>query len=163
MDRPSCNRPQSEMTATPEKYPQGFFKDKACRKCGTIFSPKAPSHLYCSQDCANYAWSDNYLKNTYGVSKEHYDGIHREQKGKCAICGGEGFLMTKHHWSKLVMDHDHKTGLVRGLLCHNCNRGLGLFKDNKEVLATAIQYLERATTISEESTPKSVEAHSSES
>lgn len=66
--------------------------------------------------------------------------------------------MLNHHKSKLVVDHCHDTGIVRGLLCHNCNRALGLFKDKIEVLKNAIKYLEGATTIPSGSTPKRVEA-----
>lgn len=161
--RPSCNKPQSEMTAKPSMYPQGKFKDKPCKRCGTMFSPQAPSHLYCSQKCADDGWSHNYLTNEYGLSKNQYDEMKKAQGDKCALCGGEGFLMLKHHWCKLVVDHDQQTGTVRGLLCHNCNRGLGLFKDRPEVLRLAAEYLERATTISKESTGKCSEAHDSES
>ena len=53
------NRQQVDQTATPSKYPQGWFKDKPCRRCGTMFKPKAPSHLYCSQDCSDDAYADN--------------------------------------------------------------------------------------------------------
>lgn len=161
--RPSCNKPQAEMTARPSLYPQGKFKDKPCKRCGTVFSPQAPSHLYCSQQCADDGWSHNYLKNEYGISKDEYDSLKEEQGSKCAICGGEGFLMKSTHWSKLVVDHCHTTGAVRGLLCHNCNRGLGLFKDSPDALRKAAEYLESATTISKESTGKCSEAHDSES
>jgi hypothetical protein len=161
--RPSTNKPQSEMSANPSKYPQGKFKDKPCKCCGKMFSPQAPSHLYCSQQCADDGWSHNYLKNEYGISKKTYDEVKHQQGHRCAICGGEGFLMKTTHWSKLVVDHDHDTGAVRGLLCHNCNRGLGLFKDNPQALREAADYLERATTIPQGSTPKPVEAHGNES
>lgn len=59
-----------------------------------------------------------------------------EQKGVCAICGGPG----GPHKS-LAVDHHHGTGSVRGLLCGNCNNGLGRFRDNPEFLAKAITYL----------------------
>ena len=141
------NRDQSAMTATPEKYPQGKFSDKECRRCSKTFSPKAPSHLYCSQDCADLARTDRYLNRAYDLSVEDYDRMFEEQGGLCCICEGRGFLMTENHKVLLVVDHNHTTGEVRGLLCHNCNRALGLLKDDVKVLKKAIEYLERATTI----------------
>lgn len=148
------NRPQSEMTASPKKYPQGWFKDKPCRSCGTVFSPQAPSHLYCSQVCADYELSSTYLRKTYGLSVEDYKRMLADQKDECKICKGEGFLMGESHKMKLVVDHCHSTGKVRGLLCHNCNRALGLMHDDTEVLLNAIKYLEGATTIPQGSTLK---------
>lgn len=141
------NKPQSAMTATPDKYPQGKFKDKACRTCGTTFSPKAPSHLHCSQECADNSLSSQYLKRNYGITLLDYQQMLEQQGHRCAICNGEGFVMKGCHRMKLVVDHCHKTGVVRGLLCHNCNRALGLLKDSTDSLKSATRYLEGATTI----------------
>ncbi len=55
--------------------------------------------------------------------------------------------MADHHEAKLMVDHDHTTGEVRGLLCHNCNRAIGLLREDPERLRRAIEYLEGATTI----------------
>ena len=138
----SFNPPQSLQTASPDKYPQGYFKPKPCRVCGTEFAPNAPSHLHCSQECADTAHTSRYLERTYGITAADYAALLVKQDEKCAICGGEGFLMDKEkHKIKLVVDHDHSTGQVRGLLCHNCNRALGLFHDNTEHLEAAIHYL----------------------
>jgi hypothetical protein len=60
--------------------------------------------------------------------------------------------MAKHHKVKIVVDHCHTTGAIRGLLCHNCNRALGLLKDDINVIKNAINYLESATTIPSGST-----------
>lgn len=137
------NKPQSEMTATPSKYPQGKFKDKACASCGSTFSPVAPSHKTCSQVCADRLLASRYLQRTYGITLDDYEAMLEEQGGRCAICGSEGFTMAAHHKAKLVVDHCHKTGKVRGLLCHNCNRALGLFKDSRDSLMKAIDYIGR--------------------
>lgn len=158
MYRTNHNRLQSEMTANPSKYPQGFFADKPCRLCGVVFSPAAPSHLYCSQDCADDASTSAYLQRNYKMSLSDYKGLLLKQNHMCCICNGPGFVMAEHHKLKLVVDHCHTTGQVRGLLCHNCNRALGLFQDNAEFCVRASQYLEGATTISKESTLKRVEA-----
>lgn len=70
-----------------------------------------------------------------------------EQGGLCAICRTEGFVMSKSHEAKLMVDHCHRTGEVRGLLCHNCNRALGLLQESIDNTKRALEYLERATTI----------------
>jgi hypothetical protein len=82
------------------------------------------------------------------VTLAWYEEAFKAQNGLCGICKQEGFVMDpKKHRTKLVVDHCHRTNAVRGLLCHNCNRALGLFKDSKESLMNAISYIEGATTI----------------
>ena len=145
------NKPQSEMTANPTKYPQGYFKDKPCKMCGKNFSPSAPSHLHCSQECADRSLSNRYLIRTYRITLGEYEDMLEEQGHRCKICNSEGFVMDPdRHKAKLAVDHCHDTGVVRGLLCHNCNRALGLFQDSKEALLSAVKYLEGATTIRKE-------------
>jgi predicted transcriptional regulator len=84
--------------------------------------------------------------NRKGVSKEQYDNMLKNQNGVCAICSSP-----TGHWSKnkrrarLAVDHDHKTGNLRGLLCGNCNRGLRWFRDSKELLLKAVRYLESSS------------------
>jgi len=68
----------------------------------------------------------------YGISLSDYESLVALQEGKCALC-----LESK----PLVVDHDHGTGRVRGLLCHYCNRGLGFFKDNQTALLRAANYI----------------------
>jgi len=154
------NPTSDKFTATPSKYPQGAFKDKPCKQCGTLFSPLAPSHLHCGDACSSLSQSERYLKRTYGIGVSDYQAMLEAQNHCCKLCGGEGFTMAKHHTMKLVVDHCHSTGVVRGLLCHNCNRALGLLKDNTGTLRAAIAYLDGATTIPQGSRAKRLEAPS---
>ncbi|HHJ3231204.1 TPA: endonuclease VII domain-containing protein [Vibrio parahaemolyticus] len=144
------NKPKAEQTASPTKYPQGYFKAKPCKRCGTEFRPNAPSELYCSDECKDHMLTSKYLERTYGITYDDYLEMARKQSQRCAICGGEGFVMKACHKVKLVVDHCHLTGKVRGLLCHNCNRALGLLQDDKGSLSKAIAYLEGAETIRKE-------------
>lgn len=81
----------------------------------------------------------NYqLKVNYGISSSEYNIYFVEQDGCCKICGKHQVEFKK----KLNVDHDHKTGKIRGLLCATCNMGLGMFKDKVELLKKAILYLE---------------------
>jgi hypothetical protein len=154
---------QKNMTAKPSKYPQGNFKTKDCRWCCEEFEPQAPSHLYCSDLCKDKSRTDQYYMKNYGVGLHELEMMLEEQDHLCAICHREGFKMHDSVFMNLNLDHNHKTKEVRGLLCHNCNRALGLFQDDTTVLTRAISYLQGATTISKESTYKCTEAHSSES
>lgn len=72
------------------------------------------------------------LSSNYGLTVEKYNEMATNQNNKCLLCLGE---------TRLVVDHCHETGNVRGLLCNNCNQGLGLFKDNINNLGRAIEYL----------------------
>lgn len=86
---------------------------------------------------------------TYGIDRETWETMAHNQGGLCYICREEGFTMKEGHEAKLMVDHCHVTGEVRGLLCHNCNRALGLLKDDPRLLRQALEYLEGATTIPE--------------
>ncbi len=97
---------------------------KACRK-GRVFSPK---HKVSARA--------NHFQRLYGLSLAERDFRIAEQAGVCAICKGP-----PRDGQSLHMDHDHKTGSCRRFLCSNCNRGLGLFRDNPELLEAAARYL----------------------
>lgn len=78
----------------------------------------------------------------YGITPEDYDQMFEDQNGVCAICFEPETLIRRGTLCKLTIDHDHETGQVRGLLCNNCNRALGLFNDKSWVLRSAATYLE---------------------
>lgn len=149
---------KKDQKANPKLYPQGFFKDKGCKYCGKLFTPKSPCELYCSDFCKSYGVTNAYYVRNYKINLEGYLDLAEKQNFVCAICGKENFAMRNTHSGCLVVDHDHNTGNVRGLLCHNCNRALGLLGDDSERLRRAADYLESVTTIPKGSTPKQVEA-----
>ena len=78
------------------------------------------------------------IKRNYNISLNDYNNLLENQKEVCAICGNKETRKTQ---KRLSVDHDHITGKVRGLLCYNCNLGLGHFKDNPELLKKASSYL----------------------
>lgn len=84
------------------------------------------------------------IRKQYSLSRSSYDAMFDQQHGLCWICG---FKLNKirgrlHEREKSPhIDHDHKTGKVRGILCGLCNRGLGQFKDNPDLLIKAAEYL----------------------
>ena len=72
-----------------------------------------------------------HLRDSYGITPEEERYLLEEQQGLCPICGS----------AAEVVDHDHATGRIRGLLCQKCNRGLGHFADSPVMLAKALEYL----------------------
>lgn len=136
-----------------------------CQVCNKEFfqNPKyrQKTQKYCSVNCQAKAWRDanpekvkeigkKYrennpekvalkqrkcaLKRRYGIDLEKYDSILKSQNGGCAICG-----LKKEE--TLAVDHNHKTGGIRGLLCSHCNHVLGFAEDNIELLNKTIDYL----------------------
>jgi hypothetical protein len=82
---------------------------------------------------------NNDLKRNYGITLQEHQEMYKNQNGVCAICKGEG----DGKWKKLCVDHDHKTGKVRQLLCRNCNMVLGQVGDNANLLEEMIKYLQK--------------------
>jgi hypothetical protein len=80
-----------------------------------------------------------HLKRNYGITLQEHQEMYKNQNGVCAICKGEG----DGKWKKLCVDHDHKTGKVRQLLCRNCNMVLGQVGDNANLLEEMIKYLQK--------------------
>lgn len=78
----------------------------------------------------------------YQLTEQQYAAMVRQHQGRCRLC--------RRRENKLRIDHCHKTGRVRGLLCHDCNVGLGWFRDNPEVLRRAARYIEKVPAPSEE-------------
>lgn len=81
------------------------------------------------------------LMSKYGISLKEYDEMLKQQNGKCKICGSEK-VGGNHKYLKV--DHCHKTGKVRGLLCNDCNLGIGKLKDDPDILRNAAKYIEEA-------------------
>ena len=150
----------------------GVMSTKVCRKCDQVLPHKEFHRCNARPDglqtqckaCRKILdgkrrvsgyWRAKGLKSNYGMSLQQYEALHQAQGGKCLICmtsdpGGQG--------DKLHVDHNHETGKVRGLLCTNCNRGLGFFQDQIENLTNAIQYLTNAET----KTQQLLDQHSAE-
>jgi hypothetical protein len=85
-----------------------------------------------------YEYERRYqLKKRYGTTWEALTALYGKA---CNICGSPGRTEFK---CPLHVDHDHTTGLVRGLLCGSCNRGLGSFKDDKQLVVKAVDYLSK--------------------
>ena len=113
-----------------------------------------PTPKYCSKSCGDRVRQARYrernpdahrkwrLPARYGISLEQYEEMHAVQNGVCAICSRPETLVVRGSHPRLVVDHDHETGKVRGLLCDYCNTGLGKFKDDPQALRAAADYIE---------------------
>lgn len=80
------------------------------------------------------------LKKKYGITILEYHELLSEQGGRCAICGR---LAEEERYGRLHVDHCHLENRVRGLLCTNCNNGVGRFMDSPELMRLAADYLEK--------------------
>jgi hypothetical protein len=83
-----------------------------------------------------------YLKYKYGITENQYDEMLKIQENKCAIC--ESTETKDKKVKRLVVDHCHKTGKIRGLLCSSCNKAIGLFEDSVFAMTNAIEYIKKS-------------------
>ena len=82
--------------------------------------------------------TDSMLRKNYGITLAQYDQMLLTQRNGCLICGKS----PEENGRRLAVDHDHASGMVRGLLCSNCNSALGKFQDDPVLLRAAAEYLE---------------------
>ena len=136
--------PHKRCTSCKEhKYFKDFSKNKSkpdgyhnqCKACRSKYKPSAKS----KERNRKYLAAWNRLKSS-GFTQEEYDAKLKEQDYRCAICRTDDSGPMAFH-----ADHDHKTGKKRGILCDKCNTGLGLLKDDVEILCAAIEYLHHYT------------------
>jgi hypothetical protein len=120
-----------------------FYKDSlkldklrnSCKVCDRL-----KSHTWRKADPikTRECWRASKLKKKYNITNEKYENMKTEQNNKCAICDN---VLGFGHLS--AIDHCHKTGMVRGLLCRGCNLLLGNAKDSTDILKSAILYLDK--------------------
>lgn len=118
-----------------------------CRGCQKIASDKRYTERGDEYREKRREWTRNnpktihhhHLKTKFGISREDYELMFKEQGGKCAICKTTKTGRTKN----FAVDHNHETGAVRSLLCTTCNTGIGHLKDDPALLRAAADYLER--------------------
>lgn len=115
------------------------LKEKECHTCNEVkpaseFHKNSGKRGGLSEHCKSCR-NTNIVEKRYNLSKGQLEQMKKQVDNKCQICNNE---------LPLAVDHCHSTGKVRGLLCGNCNNGLGRFKDNISYLKNAIKYLEEA-------------------
>ena len=126
-------------------------KEKTCPKCERVLKlkrfhkNKARPDGYndtCRKCWAKYQ-AEQTLKRKFGMTPDEYDTLLEAQGGGCAICGVTAGMVRIGKQLRLPVDHCHATGRVRGILCDDCNNGLGRFKDDPKLLERAVKYLKR--------------------
>ena len=128
--RTYCSDPCKKAQANRMRVPVGE-SDRDCVECGRTFTAKGKQRKLCSEKCARNRRENKRFRN-HPISREDFIKMKEKQDGRCQICKKESFL---------VIDHCHTEGHVRGLLCSQCNSGLGMFRDSVESLSAAIEYL----------------------
>lgn len=150
---PSCSRSIVKWSQA-SLYPTGFmrrspgglmsqFTKLPCNRCEGKKGPKYIDRKYCGRCLVQIKKERSRgaharaIFTRYGITGEDYNRLYEFQQGKCALC----------RWAtgktrRLSVDHDHRTGLVRGLLCRPCNDLLGFIRDNPEYFRRGIDYLD---------------------
>ena len=143
-----CSNAAAYINRRDNKSPLGHTR---CANCGEKFLQKRSIQFCCSKLCSSALYRrtrissdkkrDYRRRYTYGVTPDDWSRMWTEQEGLCKICPKPLGLDDGSY----AIDHCHDSGLVRGILCRECNLGLGYFKDSPELLRLAAQYVESST------------------
>lgn len=137
-----CKKYFSDKTIPP--LPNGLKMCHQCREIKTLdnfFKTRSikDGHSNCCRQCINNK-GKRFIK--YGITKVDYDNLLIKQNNQCAICG---IHLNVDNSTRAHIDHCHKTGIIRGILCHACNKMLGFARDNVVILEKSIEYLKKVS------------------
>lgn len=128
----SCNmvKPSSEFTLNSSSRDGLSFRCAECTRSWfkQRYEASTPDEIRRRQE--------RHIKKTYGITLSDFESMLNQQGGGCAICGSPD-----HGGKNWHVDHDHETGVVRGILCGGCNTALGGMKDNPDICISAAKYL----------------------
>lgn len=130
---PACSKCEFELIRT---------KSGNCKQCQKIWMRENKDRVNKSKD-KFYKQNPEYnraykLKSRYGLTLEAFTELLKSQNYKCAICDSNTTKRKKDTW---IVDHCHKTGKVRGILCHKCNIAIAFLEDDPELMDKAKEYL----------------------
>ncbi len=118
-----------------------FGHSSHCRKCAVIVAAETharnPGDRAARYQRAKRALRNRHLQRKYGITLEDYERLLSAQNGVCSICG------RRDRNKGLAVDHDHRTGLVRDLLCGRCNPAIGFLQEDPVLARKMAAYLER--------------------
>lgn len=142
------------MKSVSEFYLNGYRRKDGTSQtrtdCKVCCNKNSKKYLDVNRNRINSQRAENYrkdksraiesnLKRYYGISLAIYVQIFKKQNGRCKLCN----VHQSQFERRFDVDHNHKTGKIRGLLCIRCNRGIGLLKDDVKILKRAIRYLQK--------------------
>ncbi len=134
--------PRCKIIKAIEHFHKNAQRGYPCKNCYSIYK----KHYYQKPEIKKKEYISlmrRYFKKKFGITLEIYQEMLIKQNGVCAICKQEekSFHSKSKLPIKLAVDHCHRTGKIRGLLCRSCNQGLGIFKDDINRFEMAIEYL----------------------
>lgn len=116
----------------------GLFN--VCKKCHYIRYTEHRKDPKNKEKWRRYR-QNGVFKRRYGITLEQYEKMVTDQENKCLICKKEPDNYGPKQNHVLSVDHCHKTGKIRGLLCHRCNTALGAFHESPEIIIKALEYI----------------------
>jgi len=111
-----------------------------CKKCANA---KARKRRKRNPQKWNRVRRDCHLRWCFGITQKDYDKMFARQNGKCAICKQPETIKRKGILIRLAVDHDHKTGKVRELVCGKCNKALGFLDEDENRCRLMIAYIRK--------------------
>lgn len=137
LKRKVCKQCREEKDFSLFRYrkPRGNY-ESYCKACESINNKKWMSNNKESQRQREFKRN---LRVKFGMTEDDYYEKLESQNNGCAICRSRFSLSGRH----LAVDHDHKTGKIRGLLCNECNTAIGLMKENTDLFYNATVYIEK--------------------